>query len=197
MDKSRIFNQTKPCKHRVIPLTQGKFAIVDAEDYERLSRHKWRVLKIKGDRFYAARTAGGKTILMHREIMNPPPGMLCDHKNHNTLDNRRSNLRICTAAQNQQNRLPNTGGTSRYKGVLWHKEHQKWQAKIGYNGRHIHIGYYDYEADAAIAYDDMAVELFGEFACLNFNHNPEIRLWMEASYLFCPTRNDLTAVEAG
>ena len=184
------------CKHRIIPLTQGKFAIVDAEDYERLSRHKWCAAKSNG-RFYAQRTENGRTIKMHREIMNPPPGMVCDHKNHNTLDNRKSNLRICTVSQNQQNRLPSTGGTSQYKGVAWNEGHQKWAAQIQHNRRQIHIGYYDYEADAAIAYDDMAVELFGEFACLNFNHNPEIRLWMEATYLFCPTRNDLATAEAG
>ena len=178
----------------MIPLTQGKFAIVDAEDYERLSEHKWYAKKVKGGRFYAARNAGGKVIKMHREILDVPPGMVCDHKNHDTLDNRKSNVRICTPAQNNYNRLPQAAGTSRYKGVHWHKNHQKWQARIGHNGKHIHIGYYDYEADAAIAYDDMAIELFGEFACLNFDHRPEIRLWIEATYLFDPTRNELVSL---
>lgn len=181
-------------RHRVIPLTQGKFAIVDAEDYERLSEHKWCVQRKKGGRFYAVRRAGGKIIRMHREIMNAPPGMVCDHKNHNTLDNRKSNLRTCTQAQNIYNQLPRDGGTSRYKGVYWPKDKCRWEAKIGHNGRAIHIGYYDYEADAAIAYDDMAIELFGEFACLNFDHRPEIRLWIEATYLFDPTRNELVSL---
>ena len=185
-------------KHRVITLTQGKFTIVDADDYERLSEHKWYAAKTKGGRFYAARnvvrSAGRRMVLMHREIMNPPPGMVCDHKNHNTLDNRKSNLRICTPAQNAYNQLPKANGTSRYKGVHWRKDHQKWQASIFHDGRRIHIGYYDYEADAAIAYDDMAIDLFGEFACLNFDHRPEIRLWMEATYLFCPTRNELVSM---
>ena len=178
----------------MIPLTQGKFAIVDAEDYERLSEHKWCVQRKKGGRFYAVRRAGGKIIRMHREIMNAPPGMVCDHKNHNTLDNRKSNLRTCTQAQNIYNQLPRDGGTSRYKGVYWPKDKCRWEAKIGHNGRAIHIGYYDYEADAAIAYDDMAIELFGEFACLNFDHRPEIRLWIEATYLFDPTRNELVSL---
>jgi len=186
---------TASTEHRVIPLTQGKFTIVDAEDYDRLAEHKWCAAEISGN-FYAQRGAKGTTIKMHREILNIPPGLVCDHKNHNTLDNRRCNLRICTPAQNNYNQLPRDGGTSRYKGVHWHKEHRKWQAQIQHQGRMIHIGYYDYEADAAIAYDDMAIELFGEFACLNFNYHPEIRLWLQETYLFDPTRNDLNTVEA-
>ena len=182
---------TESIEHRVISLTQGKFTIVDAEDYDRLAERKWRAEKRNGQRFYAARHAAGRTIPMHREILDIPPGMLCDHKNHDTLDNRRSDLRICTPAQKSYNRLPQPGGTSRYKGVRWHKDHCKWKARIQHIGRSTHIGYYDYEADAAIAYDDMAVELLGEFACLNFNHRPEIRLWMEATYLFEPTKNKL------
>ncbi|MBN2271732.1 MAG: HNH endonuclease [Sedimentisphaerales bacterium] len=180
-------------KYRVIPLTQGKFAVVDAEDYDRLCGRKWHAAK-NGGQFYAQRYEKRRNIAMHREILDIPPGMVCDHKNHNTLDNRKGNLRICTPAQNQYNQLPRDGGTSRYKGVRWHKDNCKWQAAIGYNSRLIHIGYYEYEADAAIAYDDMAIELFGEFACLNFHHRPEIRLWMEATYLFNPMRNELVSL---
>ncbi len=186
---------TASTEHRVIPLTQGKFTIVDAEDYDRLAQHKWYVSDNRG-LFYAQRRQNGRTIRMHRVILNVPTGLVCDHKNHNTLDNRRCNLRICTPAQNRYNQLPGTGGTSRYKGVYWDKDVRKWRARIQHQGRMIHIGYYDYEADAAIAYDDTAIELFGEFACLNFNYHPEIRLWLQATYLFEPTRNDLNSVEA-
>jgi hypothetical protein len=184
---------TERTHHRVIPLTRGKFAIVDPQDYERLAEYKWYAAKITGN-FYAQRGAKGTTIKMHREIVDIPPGLVCDHRNHDTLDNRKSNLRICTQAQNSYNQLPRDGGTSRYKGVCWHRDHCRWEASIKHKGRTIHIGYYDYEADAAIAYDDMAVELFGEFACLNFHYRPEIRLWMEATYLFEPTKNELSAV---
>jgi len=183
---------TSNIEHQVIPLTQGKFTIVDADDYDRVTQHKWFAHK-NADRFYALRDAGGKAIRMHREIVDIPPGLVCDHRNHDTLDNRKSNLRICTQAQNSYNQLPRDGGTSRYKGVRWHKDHCKWETSIKHKGRAIHIGYYDYEADAAIAYDDMAVELFGEFACLNFHYRPEIRLWMEATYLFDPTRRALSS----
>jgi hypothetical protein len=121
---------------------------------------------------------------MHREIIDAAPSLFCDHINHNTLDNRRCNLRLCTAAQNARNRLPGDNCTSSYKGVFWKKEKKKWCAKIRYNGEHIHLGYFDYEQDAAIAYDDMAIELFGPFACLNVHWRPEIAEWMRQCSLF-------------
>jgi hypothetical protein len=84
---------------KLIPLTQGKFAIVDAEDYERLSKYKWHV--DKGDStYYAARGIVGKNFRMHREILNAPEGLVVDHRNHNGLDNRKKNLRLCTRSQN-------------------------------------------------------------------------------------------------
>jgi len=183
-------------EHRLIPLTQSRFAIVDAEDYDQLAQHKWYAGGNNG-LYYARREANGKAILMHREILNVPAGLICDHKNHNGLDNRKSNLRICTYAQNLQNNRPRATGTSRYKGVSWNKDIRKWRAMICHHGRVLHIGYYDYEADAAIAYDDMAIELFGEFACLNFQYRPEIKEWLRESFFFAPVKNDLTLFEQG
>jgi hypothetical protein len=170
---------------KLIPLTQGQFAIVDAGDYERLSQYKWCLSGKKGQ-YYAVRKEHGKIIRMHHEIIDVPAGMFCDHINHNGLDNRRCNIRICTPAQNGYNRLPNRNGTSRYKGVCWHKQARKWVAEICFNNHSIHIGYYDYEEDAAIAYDDMAIRLFGEFACLNYHCRPEIKQWLQDCYLFPP-----------
>lgn len=180
--------------HRLIPLTQGKFAIVDTKDYERLAQYKWHAVKMHGI-YYARRKVNGKFIQMHREILNVPVGFVCDHKNHNGLDNRRCNLRICTHAQNIQNSRPRTDGTSRYKGVSWNRRNRKWRASICHGGHSIYIGYYDYEADAAIAYDDTAIELFGEFACLNFHYRPEIKQWLADSFFFCPTKNDMEIFE--
>jgi hypothetical protein len=175
--------------YRLIPLTRGLFAIVDADDYERLSRYKWHAGG-KGDNCYAQRCENGKTIKMHNEIIDVPAGLICDHKNHNRLDNRKCNLRSCTYSQNAQNRRPRADCTSGYKGVCWDRDRRKWQARIQHNGRLIHIGYYEYEQDAAIAYDDMAIELFGEFACLNCHYRPEIKRWLERSFLFWPFQND-------
>jgi len=91
---------------RFIPLTQGRFAIVDPDDYDWLNQYKWYAAKCRTT-FYAYRSKTRTTVNMHREIMCAPKGMICDHKNHNGLDNRKSNLRLCTNRQNQKARRGN------------------------------------------------------------------------------------------
>ncbi len=162
----------------LIPLTQGKFAIVDAEDYDWLVRYKWYATKAKNT-FYACRVEGGKTIKMHREIMRAPKGLVCDHINHNGLDNRKRNLRLCTHAQNCYNQRGGATGTSKYKGVSWDKRSSKWSARIRCNGKLYNLGDFDNQMEAAMTYDDKAVELFGEFAWLNFPERIELRKWIE------------------
>ena len=127
-DLSQDENPTK-----LIPLTQGKFAIVDAEDYDWLSQYKWFAMKDK-TRFYAGRKnkRTRRTVRMHQMILHAAKDMMCDHKDHNGLNNRKSNLRLCTNAQNQQNKQKRLGCSSRYKGVGWHKLTDMWQA---YDGR--------------------------------------------------------------
>ena len=100
--------------------------------------------------------------------MNAPAGMQIDHINGNGLDNRKVNLRLCNSSQNQRNARKRKSGTSRFKGVDWHKESKKWRARICVNRKRIHIGRYKSEFEAAQAYDKKAIELFGEFASLNF-----------------------------
>lgn len=153
-------------KIRFIPLTKGKVAIVDAKDYEWLSQHKWYASQ-KRNGFYACRHSKGKVIYMHRVIMKAPQGLFVDHIDGNGLNNRRSNLRVCTVSQNHQNQRFR-GGLSRYKGVCFLKKINKWRANIGFDGRRMHIGCFDNEIEAAKAYDRKADELFGEFAYLNF-----------------------------
>ena len=161
---------------RRIPLTQGKYAIVDQQDYERLAKYKWHAAR-HGRSCYAQRGTGsaksGKRkkhlVMMHREIMNVGEDKLIDHKNHNGLDNRRANLRIATWEENCWNkRKTKAHGSPQYKGVMWDKRRGKWQAQIGYKGMKIFIGYFDNEKEAAMAYDTKAKELFGEYATLNF-----------------------------
>ena len=151
---------------RYIALTQGFFAIVDAADYERLSRHKWTVSR-KGDKCYAYRKDKGRNVLMHRLIMQAPSGLVVDHIDGNGLNNRRSNLRLCTQAQNCRNARPRAG-TSRFKGVRAHNAPGQFAAEITFEGRAQYIGSFDDEIEAAIAYDLRAVVLFAEFARLNF-----------------------------
>ncbi len=153
-----------------IPLTQGQVALVDDQDYEELSRHKWSAFK-SGKTWYARRGFGPrshqKQVYMHQQILNPPPGLQCDHINGDGLDNRRCNLRVCTQSQNQHNRRLQ-GGTSEFKGVHWYKAQNKWRAKITHNGKRYHLGAFPDETDAARAYDNAAREFFGKFARPNF-----------------------------
>jgi len=151
---------------RYIPLTRGLHALVDARNYEWLSRYKWSVHDAgKGKTQYAVRGCKGRKVFMHREIMKPPPGMVVDHINRNGLDNREANMRNCTRLQNLQNRYWDAG-RSQYRGVS--PVGDKWQAVVGYHGETIHLGLFDDEVEAAKARDRKAYELAGPFAYLNF-----------------------------
>jgi hypothetical protein len=158
---------------RRIPLTQGKYAIVDPEDFERLNKHKWCAVK-SSNTFYAGRTiyVGKKniSIRMHREVIHPPDHLFVDHINHNGLDNRKANLRPATCAQNNYNKsiIRREIISSKYKGVIWQKEEKKWMVRIGVNGEQKHVGYFKDEIQAAKAYDKAAKKYHKEFACLNF-----------------------------
>ncbi len=159
--------------YREIPLTRGKVALVDAEDYENVVRLKWQAQLSKGT-WYAARGATSRRshLSMHRLIMNAPPAMQVDHINGNGLDNRRCNLRLATVGQNDCNRPRTKRNTSGYKGVSLKKPfltgRLRWFARISHNGKDIGLGYHDTAEEAARVYDAKAVELFGDFAYLNF-----------------------------
>jgi hypothetical protein len=151
---------------RHIPLSRGRFAIVDAADYEWLSQYRWTCRG--GANPYAARSEAGKIIWMHREIMQTPPGMVCDHIDAVSLNNRRCNLRNCNRGENAANASKRPHATSCYKGVSWDKRSGKWRAKIKWRGKAYYLGYFAAEIDAARAYDQKARELFGPYARLNF-----------------------------
>ena len=160
-------------KMREIPLTQGKVALVDDEDYEWLNQWKWYVMW-DGHHWYAVRNSpyrNGKrhTIRMHRLIVGAQPGQVVDHKDSEvTLDNQRENLRFCTRSQNAMNAKKRCDGlSSRFKGVRWYKRDNNWMVRIGIDGKRIFLGYFDNEIEAAIAYNKAARERFGEFARLN------------------------------
>jgi hypothetical protein len=154
-----------------IPLTHGKFAKVSPEDYIWLSQFRWHcAMNSKGA--YAGRSfrIAGKLrrIYMHRLIMDTPPELVCDHINHDGLDNRRFNLRNCTTKENKANTRPTKGASSKYKGVTFAKREKKWVVYIKKEGKQSFIGYFDDEIEAAKAYDAAAAKLYGEFAYLNF-----------------------------
>lgn len=154
----------------MIPLTQGKFAIVDAIDYERISTFKWYAAK-EGKTWYAQRmNEQHSTEKMHRVIIDiNDPLLQVDHRDRNGLNNQRSNLRIATRTQNKANMPKRADGVSSpYKGVSWNKNKRKWCSSIGVNRVRIHLGTFTDEIAAALAYDAAALKFFGEFSFLNF-----------------------------
>lgn len=151
---------------RYISLTKGQFAIVDAADFEWLSKYRWYALW-SGAIFYAGRKEHGESVRMHREIMRPPKGMVVHHVNSNGLDNRRANLRVCTQADNIRSIGPQAG-SSRYKGVWHDRPYDKWVAGITVGHKTTYLGRFDSEVEAAKARDRKAFELWGPFAYLNF-----------------------------
>lgn len=142
---------------KLIPLTKGLFAKVDDEDYDHLMQWTWFAADGNWHRqthYYAMRSTWyqGKVgrMLMHREIMKPPQGMVVDHLNHDTLDNRRCNLRACTIRENSLHRNPN-GPTPVFKG--YSRNRDKWLVRIKYKGASVHLGRFDNEEDAATMYN--------------------------------------------
>lgn len=151
-----------------ITLTRGAVAIVDDADYDYLSQFKWYM----SSHGYArtCRTVARKEISMHRLVIGAKDGELVDHINHNKLDNRKSNLRICTRSENQMNRKA-IKGASAYKGVFKSLSAEKpWKAVISFGGKRVNLGQYPTEVEAAFAYDLAAKEYHKEFACINGVH---------------------------
>jgi hypothetical protein len=152
-----------------IPLTQGKVAIVDDEDFEELSKVKWCAQKSK-DTFYAVRglyRSDKKTkgqIIMHRVILDAPTDKFVDHINGDGLDNRRENLRLCSHAENQRNKGKQKNNTSGFKGVCWHKRSKKWYVQIMADKKLINVGLFTTLEEAVSAHKSAALKYHGEFA---------------------------------
>jgi hypothetical protein len=152
-----------------IPLTQGKVAMVDDDDFEWLNQWKWRVCWMPGSQNFIARSqlprgTGSRSLIMHRLILNAPPGVEVDHINHDTLDNRRGNIRLCSSSQNKMNRRAHKNSKSGLKGVHFEKERQCWRAEIKAYGKRIYLGRFKDVGSAAVAYDVAALRYHGKFA---------------------------------
>jgi len=148
---------------KVIKSSNGFDILVDNEDYEYFNQWKWRC-----HNGYACRTTRTKKLYIHRELLNFPKDKNVDHINRNRLDNRKENLRLATVSQNGINSDKRKDKTSSiYKGVSWSKHANMWKARINFNKKEFHLGYFKLEDDAAEAYNTAAIRYFGEFAKLN------------------------------
>jgi hypothetical protein len=154
-------------KFRKIRLYKNNlYALVDSEDYERLNKYRWYArLNPHTKTFYAYRSP--QSIAMHREVMKliRGDGKQVDHKNPNrTLDNRKSNLRVCVQVNNSWNMRKPKSNSSGFKGVYFHKSGQKWMAYITVHGKRIHLGLHVRLLDAHAAYRTASQKYFGVFA---------------------------------
>ena len=154
---------------KTISLTQGKMALIDDEDFDRVSAFKWYYSR-HGYAVRSAHRADGnpKRIYLHRFVVDAPDDMVVDHMDGNTLNDQRHNLRMCAQSENQRNqRRTKVGQSSKYKGVDWNASRKKWRARIVLDGKSIMLGRYDGEVEAARAYNAAALKYFGAFAALN------------------------------
>ena len=161
---------------KTIPLTQGYFTKVDDDDYKKYAIYRWCVSisysrgtkSIRAIRKeYSNKYKKGKTRHLSRVILNALKGKNVDHINGDTLDNRKSNLRLCTSGENIRNQVKRCDNTSGYKGVSWSSEREKWEAKIQLNNKTIHLGRYKNKKEAAQAYNNAAIKYHKNFARLN------------------------------
>ena len=153
---------------KTIKLTRGQYTMVDNKDFEWLNKFKWFACKWTNS-FCAAGWHENKSRYMHRLILGlkSDDKRQADHINHNTLDNRRCNLRITTASQNHMNEKPHKKFSSKYKGVCRCKQYKKWVVRITKECKQIYLGLFDNETDAALMYNQIAEQLFGEYCFLN------------------------------
>jgi hypothetical protein len=149
-----------------IQLTNGGVTLVDNEDFNELKKYKWFAHREKSTTYVWRHLNGSrKMVKIHRQILNAMDSSIkIDHIDGNGLNNQRNNIRLCNDQQNSMNTKIRRDNSSGYKGVSYHAKNKKWRATINFNRRQISIGCYGNKEDAAVAYNQKAIELFGEFA---------------------------------
>jgi hypothetical protein len=159
----------------------GRVALVDDEDYEVVSRYRWRVRedergpgrRVNGPYAFARKKKAGRTfsIFMHNVVTGLRH---VDHIDHDGLNNTRGNLRPATGSQNNANSRPRRGCSSAFKGVCWDKRRGYWVAYIRIDGRQHNLGQFADEEAAARTYDAAALAAWGDYACINFPNPPRV-----------------------
>jgi hypothetical protein len=153
-----------------VPLTRGYEAVIDAADADVVGQYRWHAVPdLRADRsvrsVYAFRTlwGSGRKTALHRLILTPPAGMVVDHISGDGLDNRKSNLRIASVAENQRNKRLRIDSKSGHKGVFWSAQKSRWIAEIYADGEKIRLGFFRNIDQAAAAYERASLEFHGEF----------------------------------
>lgn len=151
-----------------ITLSKGYEAVIDAADAPLVSGFNWSAVvaphTVYASRMPPRRSGSRRAIFLHRLILGVPDGIFGDHIDGNGLNNRRSNLRPASGAENQRNRRISITNTSGFKGVSWHKNRAKWQANITTAGRQIHLGLFETAEEAHASYIAAANKFHGDFA---------------------------------
>lgn len=156
---------------KIVSPKYGEFIVLyDDEDHGKILKHTWGISKY-GNNFYAKTMIGEKNkqkiLYLHRFILNAKYGDIIDHKDNNTLNNKKSNIRFCSHQNNMMNRKPEKNSSSKFKGIYYNKNSNLWHSQIYKNFKKIHLGYFENEIDAALAYNGAAKYLFGKYAYLN------------------------------
>jgi len=151
--------------HAWSTLTKGYVTLVSPEDAHFLQERAWTAKADAGKKVVYARSTYRR---LHRKIVAATSSVIVDHESGNGLDNRRHNLRETTIQQNCQNGTAHKDSTSKFKGVSWYKDYQKWRVSIYVSGKQKCLGYFDDEETAAEIYDEAALKHFGPYARLNF-----------------------------
>jgi hypothetical protein len=166
--------QPQDPSYRIIPLTQNKVALVDTEDYEWASQWNWYAQWNECTKsYYAGRNPRvgdppNTPQHLHTALLRVSPERVVDHRNGDTLDDRKHNLRECSTLQNSRNRMRSRNNKTGLKGVHFETSSGKWKAQIGVAWKRYNLGRYDTVEAAGRAYDEAAIKHFGEFARLNF-----------------------------
>jgi len=143
---------------------QDKYLLIDNEKYDLVKKYSWYLSSYGyAIAHHLGKGKNYKKIYAHLLIINCPKGMEIDHINHNKLDNRRRNLRICTRSQNQMNKIKLKNNISGFTGVIWDKQNKKFRAQIQVNKKHFHLGLFETKEQAAEIYNQKAKYLFGQF----------------------------------